>query len=781
MTSKQALNRMIPGRYVTAALMAILVVLLQGSVVCGCRRFVSDPVTLQSRLALLTNVQAMANSPLGQTGMISSYDRTGGNSDWHRWTKDDIGEDGLINLVNLKGPGVITRIWGVRFSAKEWQFYIDGEKTPRFRGRNIFPGDAPFIEPLARTYSGAGISYVPIPFQKSLRIAVVPAKLRDPYYEVNYEIFPKGTPVESFPQQLSEQELGQLRQTATQWDSRRDVLQSVRASCAPVKTVSLLPGETKEWLSAEGPATLEAFTLQVDMAAEQSPLKRSRALRELVLQFWWDGERPPSVDVPLGDFFGNSAHRREFSSLIMGYLAGTYICRIPMPFARAARATLRNDSHFPVTVGVGYRLGDAPEARALNYFHARWSQAMGQGRPYNLLSVDGPGHYVGCSLNAIGMDGSWFIVEGDDFTMINRESEPSIHGCGMEDYFNGAWYYFGLSDAALHGLLEKRPVKLEQFRFLLPDPVRFDEHISVNWEFGHASRSRGYMSSVAYWYQPTPGVSGSIIPGPARRHSPRGPVKPIGLMGGLFELERLGELAEAKLRCEEFVEEYPEWDLTPLVALRGLAYGEAEEGLESVREDYENVVAAGPGTMAGQQAKSLLWFHEAHTNALLGAHANGSFRLYLDGRPMLEGSNPVFYAVQPVALGPGEHELTAEVSPSRYDAWLSVCLRTHTTNFYSGVGWEVSRRRPAGWPRGYVGGNTGWNDVKKPWLDEMLPRSSCWQFAPNAYVDMQGRMQLLRDVWRGWSGSVGGPTAYLRYRFTIPSKVPPSRQEASLP
>ena len=42
--------------------------------------------------------------------------------------------------------------------------------------------------------------------------------------------------------------------------------------------------------------------------------KEPEHLRKVVLRMWWDGEETPSVEVPLGDFFGmGHAKTRPFS------------------------------------------------------------------------------------------------------------------------------------------------------------------------------------------------------------------------------------------------------------------------------------------------------------------------------------------------------------------------------------------------------------------------------------------------------------------------------------
>ena len=72
-------------------------------------------------------------------------------------------------------------------------------------------------------------------------------------------------------------------------------------------------GETKTLLDVKGQGTIQRIWLTID----QNPVK----LRSLRLQFFWDNEKKPAVDVPLGDFFGyNLGKQVAFQSAF--FLAG---------------------------------------------------------------------------------------------------------------------------------------------------------------------------------------------------------------------------------------------------------------------------------------------------------------------------------------------------------------------------------------------------------------------------------------------------------------------------
>src|ERR1043165_4792122 len=125
-----------------------VVLLLCGSV----RIAMSDDVPVVGlgaayRLDLLARYR-----PSIKVGMVSSYDRTGGNDDGFSGRYSFVRKegDGLV-IAELKGPGVIHRIWTPTPTDDPIGFYFDGEASPRIKTtwRGMFMGDQPpFIAPL---------------------------------------------------------------------------------------------------------------------------------------------------------------------------------------------------------------------------------------------------------------------------------------------------------------------------------------------------------------------------------------------------------------------------------------------------------------------------------------------------------------------------------------------------------------------------------------------------------------------------------------------------------
>ena len=296
-------------------------------------------------------------------------------------------------------------------------------------------------------------------------------------------------------------------------------------------------------------------------------------LRKLVLRMWWDGERTPSVEVPLGDFFGvGHGVTHHFISLPLnmitnpnlaeGQLAGMN-CFFPMPFAREARIELENQSTRPLTSLFYYidyeQYEKLEDDEQLGRFHAQYRQeypceAVKHRRPkgalladsrydynttgdenYVILQARGRGHYVGCVLsidnfNAFNQNYLWF-GEGDDMIFIDGEPwPPSLHGTGTEDYFCSAWCYpSGAYSGPYHGVSLGSDTlnwsgRWTMYRFHIEDPIHFHKSIRVTIEHGHANNQGNDYSSVAFWYQREPHGRFPKLP-PMKKRLPRSYVR----------------------------------------------------------------------------------------------------------------------------------------------------------------------------------------------------------------------------------------------------------------
>jgi hypothetical protein len=272
----------------------------------------------------------------------------------------------------------------------------------------------------------------------------------------------------------------------------------------------LAPGDSVVLLEVEGPGVVRQLWITV---ASPDP----HYLRRISLRMYWEGEDNPSVDVPLGDFFGNGFAKTHYTALPMGVSSGGFYSYLPMPFRRRARILAMNGTgqvvdafYFNANVELGADL-----LRPLATFHAAWNRDARTTslRPHTILEAEGSGHLVGVSLNAEGYEAGYGFLEGDEIFTVDGEFRGQ--GTGTEDYFNGGWYFQeGPFTAPYHGvvLMDPERGRIAAYRWHLPDPVRFEDSIRVELEHGHGNESVADYATVAYWYQTEPHRPTSPLP-----------------------------------------------------------------------------------------------------------------------------------------------------------------------------------------------------------------------------------------------------------------------------
>ncbi len=256
-------------------------------------------------------------------------------------------------------------------------------------------------------------------------------------------------------------------------------------------------------------------------------------LKNLVLRAWWDGESSPSVEVPIGDFFGLGLG--EYFVYQSALLAVAPIKALnayfQMPFASAARLTLTNEGQTrtrSLYFAVDYAALPSLPA-GLGRFHAQYRQAAPckgvvsdgknlSGRDnYVFLEAEGKGHFVGVTQAVLQNENGWF-GEGDDMIFIDGSRMPILNGTGTEDYYNGAWDFGGQPFANLH---QGAPYIIDPeriggryclYRWHIEDPIAFEKSIRVTIEHGTANNRSDNFYSTAYWYQTEPHAAFPALP-----------------------------------------------------------------------------------------------------------------------------------------------------------------------------------------------------------------------------------------------------------------------------
>lgn len=257
--------------------------------------------------------------------------------------------------------------------------------------------------------------------------------------------------------------------------------------------------------------------------------------RLIVLRARWDGETAPSVDVPIGDFFGVGQGMEVDVDTLPIRVAGDGRARSsfwPMPFNEAAELSLRNDSNRPARL-VFWQVDwtDAPKCQNLRTFHAsfRASPRNGTLRQHKVAEISGAGHYVGTQLSLWSGEAGW-PGEGDDRWFIDGAEIPTFTGIGFESAFGDAW---GLRPGTgpFGGVTvfegTGSGARTSACRWFLTDPVPFKKGLALTFERAGFAERHGESkfafdrhdaySSVAYWYQQEPHLLYPAIPSPAER------------------------------------------------------------------------------------------------------------------------------------------------------------------------------------------------------------------------------------------------------------------------
>ena len=463
-----------------------------------------DPVGLGA-LTLLDRLPFLRRAVHARTFTSADRDDPRGNMDYNQYAASDAGEN---TLFDVRGPGMVTRFWRANLPTPggEYRFYFDGEAKPSL----VFDADtlwsatlAPFKPPLtldATRSSGGAVTFLPITFQRGLRITDVRPPEKD-YYQIDYVSLPGRTLTSGVSRGRSVEHASKILRRVGENPNRRANDPRLHGQ------VEGIPSETSVTLGTlVGPAQIVSLQLALDPQPSAAALA---AFAEARLQITWDDASEPAVDAPLGMFF---AHGNGIRSKLRTLLVGNHPRRgrreqfyayFPMPFARSAQIVIRAGKeplgrlryivkHRPFTADVAQ----------VGYFHARHTVAAPQAAPLELLSLSGvAGHYVGL----VFVPNQGADLEGDPNFYIDGRLTPISIGTGSEDYFNGGWYYDRGSFARpLHGAILAGDApdgsdRISQYRFHPADPIPFASDFRLTWEMAVGAQA------VAYYYaQSTP-------------------------------------------------------------------------------------------------------------------------------------------------------------------------------------------------------------------------------------------------------------------------------------
>ena len=286
------------------------------------------------------------------------------------------------------------------------------------------------------------------------------------------------------------------------------------------------PGEKATIMDVKGAGAISHIWITIAPGADQ--LNRN----DIIIRMFWDGNSFPSVESPIGPFFGNGWNETyNFVSAPLAVTPGwgkSYVSYFAMPFAEGARIEIENQSDKEISsfyFNIDYiEMKKLPENSGR--FHAwfnhevtealpggenEWGTLGEQGKNttgkdnYVFADIKGKGQFVGVNYYVNCPSTMWY-GEGDEMVSIDGEATPSIIGTGTEDFFNTSWCpkelfqhpYFGYPRVnGETGWLGHTHL----YRFFIQDPFYFDKSCRFTIEHGHNNNLTLDLASVAYWYQ----------------------------------------------------------------------------------------------------------------------------------------------------------------------------------------------------------------------------------------------------------------------------------------
>lgn len=266
--------------------------------------------------------------------------------------------------------------------------------------------------------------------------------------------------------------------------------------------------------------------------APEAP-KASR--NDIIIRMFWDGSAFPSVESPIGPFFGNGWDETyDFVSTPLSIAPGSgksYVSYFSMPFANGARIEIENQTGVEIQAfyfNINYQeMTKLPQNTGR--FHAWYNHELTKALPdgenewevlgkfgrnptgkdnYLFADIKGKGQFVGVNYYVNCPTPMWY-GEGDEMVFLDGDTLPTFNGTGTEDFFNTSWCpkvlfqhpYYGYPRVNNEtGWLGHTHV----YRFFIADPVYFDKSCRFTIEHGHNNNLTLDLASVAYWYQDSP-------------------------------------------------------------------------------------------------------------------------------------------------------------------------------------------------------------------------------------------------------------------------------------
>lgn len=446
----------------------------------------------------LGDIDSIARRRTRPVHQFSSADPWGGNLDFSNYIRQDGNESVMAEAV---GSGAIVRIFIATESAgasAPLRVYLDGALVIdttmiEFTGGSYGVFRRPLVDECAEGY----YCLVPIHYRHSFRVTIETDERI--YYQVQTCDVPLTPDLITFDGTLNAADQAALDHAVAVWSALGNDPKTAPTNVMS-GNVALAPDASETFFTMQGPGQIGELWLDLSSLSD-SELIDTRLIMFIdgVLMF----------DTPVGAFFGQGLRHVDFQSLLFGTKDGGCYCYLPMPYEGQARLSLQaGDTSVSIDWRVGYTplpsLGDRGTLRAV------WDQRDPAIGSYTALQLHNrQGHFVGQHLYVRAYNPArLFFFEGDEHTHVDGEVTPTIDGTGLEDYFNGGFYfYLGATARPMNGCqVRDSPgsgasvTQAALYRFHLLDAIQYLTSLHMTFE----AYDPQDFSSVTFFYDFTP-------------------------------------------------------------------------------------------------------------------------------------------------------------------------------------------------------------------------------------------------------------------------------------
>ena len=473
-----------------------------------------------------------------RTVMRGTWDRSGGNAnaDCCNYLRQEASYYVAFDLV---GSGVLEFVRTNKWHGGPWHYVVDGRDAV-VRDTSTDDPDHPapdsqilpvsaFPEPLALAWPttfGADISWVPVPFSSSFTLGMTGAHYGTGYYVA--QLFPEGFSDASRPLRawsIDDSPLPAVLDLVAR--AGEDIAPNGPGVDARAGTLDVPAGATALVLSLDGPRTLRALTFQVTGHDAAEALAHAR------LRVTWDDRAAPSIDAPLGLFFGaGSLYDRDGAEAIVKSLpmvvrvtpasppVTSFATYFPMPFARRARVEIVGAD--AAVAGVAWSARSTALDEPSSWYGNLHATYVDHGDPVpgrdllflDTTKVEGGGDQCGSVVGTsftFSDRGVFSTLEGDPRFYFDDSLTPQAQGTGTEEWAGGGDYWGGNIvtlpfsghpvGAPFAGAIRAPEDGIESaYRLLVADAMPFGKNARLQFEHGGLDESTEHYTSIVYWY-----------------------------------------------------------------------------------------------------------------------------------------------------------------------------------------------------------------------------------------------------------------------------------------